>query len=88
MLHRALVKTHHMTSRKKISAINKLAKKWECAVYLKTGVPPGIMIAESEGEEGVGEWVASVKVRMGISLFCVILWCSLFTFSWVMGFRS
>lgn len=55
-----------MTSRKKISAINKLAKKWECAVYLKTGVPPGIMIAESEGEEGVGEWVASVKVRIGI----------------------
>ncbi|KAL2045505.1 hypothetical protein N7G274_001933 [Stereocaulon virgatum] len=61
MLHRALIKTHHMTSRKKISAINKLAKKWECAVYLKTGVPPGIMIAESEGEEGVREWVASVK---------------------------
>ncbi len=68
MLHRALIKTHHMTSRKKITAINKAAKKYDCAVYLKTGArPPGCMIAESEGEEGVRAWVASVKVRDALS---------------------
>lgn len=63
MLYRALIKTHHMTSRKKITAIAKAAKEYDCAVYLKTGAhPPGVMIAESEEEEGVKEWVASVKV--------------------------
>lgn len=63
MLYRVLIKTHHMTSRKKINAITKAAKKYSCAVYLKTGAhPPGVMIAESGEEDGVREWVASVKV--------------------------
>lgn len=48
MLHRALLKTHHMTSRKKIHAIAKAAKTLSCAVVLKTGRPPGVMIAECE----------------------------------------
>ncbi len=53
-----------MTSRKKITAIVKAAKKYDCAVCLKTGArPPGVMIAESEGGEGVRAWVESVKVR-------------------------
>ena len=68
MLYRALIKTHHMTSRKKITAITKVAKRCECAVYLKTGIPPGIMIAESEEEEGVKGWVASVKVRIDFTM--------------------
>ena len=70
MLFRALIRTHHMTSRKKISAISKAAKKYECAVYLKTGShPPGVMISESqvEGLEGLAGWVAAIKV--GLSLF-------------------
>lgn len=51
-----------MTSRLKITRVAKAAKKHNCAVYLKTGPhPPGVMIAESELEEGVGEWVKSVK---------------------------
>jgi len=63
MLYRALIKTHHMTSRKKIKAITKAAKKFNCAVYLKTGQhPPGVMIAESDGEEGVRNWTACIKV--------------------------
>ena len=52
-----------MTSRKKITAITKAAKEYNCAVYLKTGAhPPGVMIAESDEEKGVKEWVTSVKV--------------------------
>ena len=66
MLCRALIKTHHMTSRKKIMAITKAAKQYECAVYLKTGMhPPGVMIGECDGQEGeqdLKEWVRSVKV--------------------------
>ncbi|MCJ1268688.1 hypothetical protein MMC22_008576 [Lobaria immixta] len=51
MLHRALLKTHHMTSRKKIQAISKAAKSLSCAVVIKTGHPPGVMIAECECED-------------------------------------
>ncbi|MDI1485021.1 MAG: hypothetical protein OHK93_000155 [Ramalina farinacea] len=64
MLFRALIRTHHMTSRKKITAISKAAKKYECAVYLKTGAhPPGVMISECqvEGMEGLAGWAAAVK---------------------------
>lgn len=68
MLYRALIKMHHITSRRKINAITKIAKRCECAVYLKIGIPPGIMIAESEEEEGVREWVASVKVRIEFTM--------------------
>ena len=63
MLYRALIKTHHMTSRKKIIAIAKAAKKHNCAVYLKTGDSPGMMIGECDGEEqDLKEWIRSVKV--------------------------
>ena len=68
---RALIKTHHMTSRKKIMAIRKAAKQYNCAVYIKTGIrTPGVMIGECDGEDGeesLKEWVRSVKV--GIFLF-------------------
>lgn len=62
MLCRALIKTHHMTSRKKISSIIKAAKKCNCAVYLKSGMhPPGVMIAECDNEN-LKEWIKNVKV--------------------------
>ena len=54
-----------MTSRKKIAAISKASKNYDCAVYLKTGAhPPGVMIAECEeaGFEGLAAWVACIKV--------------------------
>ena len=54
-----------MTSRKKITAICKAAKKLDCAIYLKTGGhSPGVMIAEceEEGAEGLAGWVDAVKV--------------------------
>ncbi|KAH8678584.1 hypothetical protein BGZ60DRAFT_370589 [Tricladium varicosporioides] len=40
-----------MTSRKKIATITRAAKRLECAVILKIGSPPGIMLCEGgEGE--------------------------------------
>ena len=52
MLCRALIKTHHMTSRKKIMAITKAAKRYDCAVFIKTGHPPGVMNGECDGAGG------------------------------------
>lgn len=58
---RALIKTHHMTSRKKIQAITKSAKHHSCSVLIKTGKPPGVMIAQGS-EDAVKQWVETVKV--------------------------
>ena len=71
-LYRALIKTHHMTSRKKITTIAKAAKKYRCALYLKTGDPPGVMIGECDGEQGeqdLKELIGSVKVGDALRLF-------------------
>ncbi|CAL3962966.1 hypothetical protein PZA11_000028 [Diplocarpon coronariae] len=57
-LQRILIRTHHMTSRKKILTITKAAKRFSCAVVLKTGGPPGVMLAEGEG---AGEWLEVVR---------------------------
>jgi len=74
-LYRALIRTHHITSPKKVSQLSKAAKKLECSVYLKTGPhPPGVMIVECEGEtdkakQSLDEWVKNVKV----SFTCLFL---------------
>ncbi|KAL8800911.1 MAG: hypothetical protein Q9182_004835 [Xanthomendoza sp. 2 TL-2023] len=60
-LFRALIKTHHMTSRRKIQALTKSAKHNSVSVILKTGKPPGVMIAEAANEDAVKQWVESVK---------------------------
>jgi len=59
LVHRILIKTHHITSRKKILTITKAAKRLSCSVLIKTGGPPGIMIAE--GESAL-DWVEVVRV--------------------------
>ena len=59
---RALIKTHHMTSRKKIQTLSKAAKTHACSVVFKTGRPPGVMIAEAADESSLTEWVDTVKV--------------------------
>ena len=59
---RALIKTHHMTSRKKIQTLSKAAKTHACSVVFKTGRPPGVMIAEAADEGSLTEWVDTVKV--------------------------
>jgi hypothetical protein len=59
-IHRLLIKTHHMTSRKKILTLTRAASNLQCSVLLKTGPhPPGIMLAEGERAE---DWLKAVKV--------------------------
>ena len=61
IIRRILIKTHHMTSRKKILTLTRAAENLKCSVVLKTGAkPPGIMLAEGEH---VDDWLKVVKVR-------------------------
>ncbi|KAL2354702.1 hypothetical protein BJ546DRAFT_39593 [Cryomyces antarcticus] len=59
-LYHALIRTHHITSRKKVAKLRQAADKYACHVLLRSGGSPGIMYVEGE-EEGVKEWVAAVQ---------------------------
>ena len=61
VLYRALIKTHHMTSRKKIQSLTRAAKGYNCAVVIKTGRPPGVMLAESTNRNDIEAWVQTVR---------------------------
>jgi hypothetical protein len=61
MLYHALIRTHHITSRKKVAALKAAAKKYACAALLRSGGVPGIMYVRGE-EDGVEGWVGVVHV--------------------------
>lgn len=61
MLYNALIRTHHVTSRKKLTVLKKAAGRLSCSVVVKYGGPPGIMYCEG-GEEAVKQWVSIVNV--------------------------
>ncbi|KAK8208235.1 hypothetical protein IWZ01DRAFT_542802 [Phyllosticta capitalensis] len=56
----ALIRTHHITSRKKVANLKKAAGKYEVYALLRSGGCPGIMYCEGL-EDGVNNWVASVQ---------------------------
>jgi hypothetical protein len=57
----ALIRTHHMTSRRKIAALTAAAVGDGVGVVIRTGGVPGIMYVCGL-QEGVGRWVRTVKV--------------------------
>ncbi|KAF2199371.1 hypothetical protein GQ43DRAFT_398919, partial [Delitschia confertaspora ATCC 74209] len=57
----ALIRTHHITSRKKIAALRKAASHHRVYALLRSGGCPGIMYCEGGGEAAVKEWVATVQ---------------------------
>ncbi|TVY90211.1 hypothetical protein LAWI1_G003667 [Lachnellula willkommii] len=59
-LQRILIKTHHMTSRKKIAIITRATKRLECSVLLKVGANPGIMLCEGQ-QNHASEWETVVR---------------------------
>jgi hypothetical protein len=61
MLFNALIRTHHITSRKKIAVLKKAANAYNCFVLLRTGGSPGVMYVEGRREEDVGAWVSTVQ---------------------------
>ena len=61
MLHNALIRTHHITSRKKVSALKRAADTYNCFVLLRSGGCPGIMYVEAREKDAVESWVNTVR---------------------------
>jgi len=60
-LHNALIRTHHITSRKKVAKLKQAATFHDVFVLLRYGGPPGVMYVEGKAE-GVTQWVSDVQV--------------------------
>lgn len=57
----ALIRTHHITSRKKVAKLRQAAAAHDVFAILRSGSSPGIMYVEG-AQEGVENWVAAVQV--------------------------
>lgn len=57
-----LIRTHHVTSRKKLQRVKKAAAHFDIPfVLVRYGGSPGLMYAESEEGSALGAWVSAVK---------------------------
>ncbi|KXT00332.1 hypothetical protein AC578_5861 [Pseudocercospora eumusae] len=56
----ALIRTHHITSRKKVSKLRQAAANDNVYALLRSGGAPGIMYVEGL-KDGVESWVAAVQ---------------------------
>ncbi|OGM41356.1 hypothetical protein ABOM_009916 [Aspergillus bombycis] len=61
MLYNALIRTHHITSRKKVAALKQAASAHNCFALLRSGGIPGIMYVESHEKDAVEAWVSVVR---------------------------
>lgn len=66
-IYNALIKTHHITSRKKVAALTQAARKHDIYALLCSGGSPGIMYVEGV-QGGVADWVGEVKVSHSLHL--------------------
>ncbi|KAJ5533690.1 hypothetical protein N7494_010242 [Penicillium frequentans] len=57
----ALIRTHHITSRKKVAALKRAADAHQCFVLLRSGGCPGIMYVEAQEQTNVESWVSVVR---------------------------
>ncbi|KAG9257799.1 uncharacterized protein F5Z01DRAFT_633708 [Emericellopsis atlantica] len=61
-LYTCLIRTHHITSRKKLHRVRHVANQQALSSLLvRYGGPPGIMYAESDQLSPLEQWVASVQ---------------------------
>ncbi|KAF1916933.1 hypothetical protein BDU57DRAFT_250425 [Ampelomyces quisqualis] len=56
----ALIRTHHITSRKKVAKLKQAASKYQIFALLRYGGCPGIMYCQGT-ESGVKDWVHTVQ---------------------------
>ncbi|KAJ5915289.1 hypothetical protein N7454_011043 [Penicillium verhagenii] len=61
MRYHALIRTHHITSRKKVAALKRAADAHQCFVLLRSGGCPGIMYVEGQEQTNVESWVSVVR---------------------------
>ncbi|KAI4868149.1 hypothetical protein F4820DRAFT_150876 [Hypoxylon rubiginosum] len=57
----ALIRTHHITSRKKLARVKKAAALYNVNVLVRSSGSPGIMYAEGVSEVAVSSWVNTVQ---------------------------
>ncbi|KAJ5248625.1 hypothetical protein N7468_000076 [Penicillium chermesinum] len=57
----ALIRTHHITSRKKVGVLKRAADTHQCLVLLRSGGCPGIMYVEGPAQAQVDAWVGVVR---------------------------
>ncbi|KAI5365304.1 hypothetical protein Slin15195_G048370 [Septoria linicola] len=59
----ALIRTHHITSRKKVAKLRQAASAEAVYALIRYGGAPGIMYCEGD-QIGVENWIASVQIHM------------------------
>lgn len=71
-LFNCLLRTHHITSRKKLQRVRRAADQlgvdW---VLVRSGGAPGVMFAEARSETGLADWVAAVQALRYKDFRCV-----------------
>ncbi|RKK64757.1 hypothetical protein BFJ67_g192 [Fusarium oxysporum f. sp. cepae] len=71
-LFNCLIRTHHITSRKKLSRVRRAAQQLNVDwLYVRSGGSPGIMFAEGRDEGGLTEWVSTVQALRYKDFKCV-----------------
>jgi hypothetical protein len=59
-IYNALIRTHHITSRKKVAKLRQAAANCDIYALLRSGGCPGIMYCQGS-ESGVRDWVSAVQ---------------------------
>ncbi|KAH7116965.1 hypothetical protein B0J11DRAFT_105815 [Dendryphion nanum] len=59
-VYNALIRTHHITSRKKVAKLRAAASNYNIYALLRSGGCPGIMYCEGD-EAAVKDWVGTVQ---------------------------
>lgn len=59
-IYNALIRTHHITSRKKVAKLRQAAANYNVYALLRYGGCPGIMYCQGT-ESGVKDWVSTVQ---------------------------
>ncbi|RGP73388.1 hypothetical protein FLONG3_6334 [Fusarium longipes] len=71
-LFNCLIRTHHITSRKKLSRVRRAAQQLNVDwLLVRSGGSPGIMFAEARDEAGLTEWVSTVQALRYKDFRCV-----------------
>ncbi|ETI29207.1 hypothetical protein G647_01660 [Cladophialophora carrionii CBS 160.54] len=60
LAYHALIRTHHITSRKKVARLKAAAKQLQCYALLRSGGIPGVMYVRGSDPAQVQKWVDTV----------------------------
>ncbi len=72
-LFHCLIRTHHITSRKKVQRVRREARQLQVDwVLVRTGGPPGIMFAEAGDAAALAAWVATVQALRYKDFRCAV----------------